>query len=314
MQASEHLGGAMILLCGATGDLGGRIARRLALVHRPFRALVRPGTDADALVGLGAEVVRGDLTDPASLDSALVGVDVVVTTANAIGRLLAGAHDVSIDAVDGQGNLNLVEAAERAGVRRFVFLSMAGLDDELAALAPLGTAKRAAELRLARSTMETVIVRPDKFQEVWLGPATGIDPAAGKALVYGHGRTPERYVAEDDVAALVVALVDEPSPPSVVDFGGSERFTRDEVVAAMGAAFGRTLHARHVPRAALRVGSTVLRRAKPEIASLMGMSLFYDTHEGTWDDEPLTSRGIRPTTTSEAIARLAAQVGHAAAA
>lgn len=294
----------MILLCGATGDLGGRIAAQLAAQHRPFRALVRPGTDASALERLGAEIVRGDLTDPASLRLAVDGVDVVVTTANAIGRMLAGARDVSIDAVDGRGTLNLIEAAEAGGVRRFVFLSMAGMCEELARRAPLATAKLAAERRLESSAMESVIVRPDKFQEVWLSPATGLDPAAGKALVYGRGAIPERYVAEDDVAALVVALVDEPRPPASVEFGGSERLTREQVVAAMGEALGRPLRARHVPRAALRAGSLVLRRAKPDIASLMGMSLYYDTHVGRWDDSPLRSRGIEPRSTRAAIADL----------
>lgn len=294
----------MILLCGATGDLGGRIAAQLAAQHRPFRALVRPGTDASALEQLGAEIVRGDLTDPASLRPAVDGVDVVVTTANAIGRMLAGARDVSIDAVDGRGTLNLIEAAEAGGVRRFVFLSMAGMCEELARRAPLATAKLAAERRLESSAMESVIVRPDKFQEVWLSPATGLDPAAGKALVYGRGAIPERYVAEDDVAALVVALVDEPRPPASVDFGGSERLTREQVVAAMGEAVGRPLHARHVPRPVLRAGALVLHRAKPDIASLMGMSLYYDTHVGRWDDAPLRSRGIEPRSTRAAIAEL----------
>lgn len=299
----------MILLCGATGDLGGRIAAQFASHHEPFRVLVRPRTDADRLVALGAEVVRGDLTDPSSLPAALAGVDVVITTANAIGRLLAGAHDLSIDTVDGRGNQNLIDAADAAGVRRFVLVSMAGLDDELARLAPLGAAKRAAELHLLASGMEPVIVRPDKFQEVWLGAATGLDPEAGTALVYGRGRTPERYVAEDDVAALVVALVHEDRPPSSVDFGGSERLTRDEVVRLMGEAFGRPMRTRHVPRAALRIGSLLLRRAKPEIASLMGMSLFYDEHEGSWDDVPLTSRGIVPRKTTAAISTMARSQG-----
>jgi uncharacterized protein YbjT (DUF2867 family) len=294
----------MILLCGATGDLGGRIARRLSAQDIAYRALVRPGSDAGTLEELGAEVVRGDLTDPASLTAAVDGVDVVITTANAIGRLLAGARDVSIAAVDGRGTQNLIAAAEDAGVRRFVYLSMAGMCEELAHRAPLAAAKLAAERRLASASLEPVVVRPDKFQEVWLSPATGLDPEKGTALVYGRGDVPERYVAEDDVAALVVALALEASPPTAVDLGGSERLTRAQVVDAMGEALGRPLRTRHVPRAALRVGSTVLRSAKPEIASLMGMSLYYDTHVGGWDDSPLTSRGITPTSTRAVIDEL----------
>ena len=105
----------MILVCGATGHLGGRIVQRLVEDGREVRALVRPATDATTLENLGVEIVRGDLRDPASLDAPLAGVDTVVTTANAIGRLLAGPTDLSITAVDRDGNANLVRAAERAG-------------------------------------------------------------------------------------------------------------------------------------------------------------------------------------------------------
>ncbi len=79
-----------IVLCGATGDLGGRIAVRLAERRIPFRALVRPHSDTTALRAAGVELSVGDLTDPPGLDRALAGVRTVVTTANGIGRSLPG--------------------------------------------------------------------------------------------------------------------------------------------------------------------------------------------------------------------------------
>src|SRR5215212_11588801 len=99
---------ADLLLVGGTGQLGGKIAERLARRDIPFRALVRPETDASTLESLGAEVVRGDLTDRPSLPAALSGVRTVITTANAISRILAGAKDLTIDAVDRQGNESLI--------------------------------------------------------------------------------------------------------------------------------------------------------------------------------------------------------------
>src|SRR3712207_505150 len=98
---------AELLLCGATGDLGGRIAVRLAERGIPFRALVRPHSDTAALPSSGVELSVGDLTDPAGLDRALDGVRTVVTTANGMGRNLAGARDVSIGRVDHDGNAAL---------------------------------------------------------------------------------------------------------------------------------------------------------------------------------------------------------------
>lgn len=291
----------MILLCGATGALGGRVAKRLGDAGVPYRALVRPSTSADPLAGSGADVAVGDLTDPTSLTDAMADIDTVITTANAIGRMLSGSKDVSIRTVDGQGNVNLIDAAERAGVDRFVFVSMAGLNEECARLAPLAAAKLEAEKRLAASSMRVVSVRPDKFQEVWLSPATGLDPANRKARIFGKGQMEEALVSTDDVAALVVAVATEPDPPAIVEFGGSERLTREQVADVMDAAYGVTMKRSHVPRAALRIGAGALSRIKPEVASLMGMSLYADTHEIGWGAEPLLSRGIQPRTTTDYI-------------
>jgi NADH dehydrogenase len=294
----------MILLCGGTGDLGGRVAVRLRQHGASVRALVRPAADSSTLEALDIQVVRGDLTDPSSLPPALDGVNTVVTTANSISRLLAGDRTVSIDAVDRDGNAALVQSAERAGVDRFVFLSAAMLE-AAAPLAPFAAAKLATEMLLRASVMHEVLIRPDKFQEVWLSPMTGLNPASGRALVYGRGQAPERYVAEDDVAELTAHLALEPDPPRVVEFGGPEAMTRLEVVAAVERATGRPMRRIHVPRAALALGARLARPIKPEVASLMGMALAADRSVATWDDAPLRERGIDARPVSEAIAAMA---------
>lgn len=291
----------MILVCGATGDLGGRIVQRLVDDDHAVRALVRTQTPAGALEDLGVEIARGDLRDGASLAAALVGVATVVTTANAISRVLDGAKDVSIASVDVAGNRNLVTAAREAGVRRFVFVSAAGVDRGMADLAPIIAAKRNTERLLRESGMEVVLVRPDMFQEVWLAPASGIDPAKGTALVYGKGDTRQRYVAIDDVARLTAHLAVADRPPRIVEFGGPEQLTRNEVVAAFEAATGRPMTVRHVPRLVLKVASRVLARPKPALASLMGMALHNDLHASAWDDAPLRDAGIDPTPASAYI-------------
>src|SRR5215217_1752125 len=131
---------ADLLLVGGTGQLGGKIAERLAARDVPFRALVRPQTDASALEALGAEIVRGDLTDRPSLPAALRGMTTVITTANAITRILGGATDITIDAVDRQGNEALIRAAETAGVQRFVFVAGYHLAPGMVERAPFAAA------------------------------------------------------------------------------------------------------------------------------------------------------------------------------
>jgi uncharacterized protein YbjT (DUF2867 family) len=282
----------MILVCGATGDLGGRIVRRLIDRGQQVRALVRPATDAGHLQGVGVEVVRGDLCDPTSLGPALAGIDTVVTTANA-----------NVAPVDVDGNQHLIRAAESAGVCRFVFVSAAGMGEEMARTGPLMAGKWRAENTLRSTSMRPVLVRPDMFQESWLAPGPLIDPGAGKAMVLGRGQLPHRYVATDDVAALCAHLAVVPDPPEMVEFGGPEALTRTQVVEAFEAATGRRFKVRHVPRVAMSLGRRVLARAKPDMALGMGLSLFFDTHASTWGDAPLRDAGIEPRPATEYIAR-----------
>lgn len=283
----------MILMCGGTGDLGGRILRLLIEDGQDVRALVRPQTDASGLPK-GIEVARGDLRDRSSLDAALVDVDTVVTTANAVSRSMTGEKGLTIAAVDGEGNQNLIRAADQARVRRFVLMSAAGMGRDMARLAPLMAAKQEAEKALWRTSMRVVVVRPDMFQEAWLGPEAGFDLANRKATVRGRGTQPHRFVAMDDVARLTANLAVRSDPPGVMEFGGPEALSVMDVVAAYEAAAGTELKVSHVPRTVLRVLDAVFKRTNPSMATGVGLSLFFDTHAGTWDDRPLREVGVEP--------------------
>jgi uncharacterized protein YbjT (DUF2867 family) len=296
-----------IVLCGATGDLGGRIAVRLAEQGIPFRALVRPHSDTTVLRASGAELSVGDLTDPPGLERALAGARTVVTTANALGRSMAGARDVSIERVDRDGNAALVRAAEAAGVERFVFVSAQGMTDAMVDLVPFFAAKRATERLLQASSMRSVVVRPAAFQETWLGPESGIRPEKRLAVIYGRGRTPLPYVAEDDVAEACVRLATMDDPPGELDLGGPEALTRHEVVDALEHALGVRMRRIVIPRRALAFGARALRRRRPELASVLGIALYRDVAE-EGGAEGLRALGIEPRPASAYIAALARAV------
>lgn len=289
-----------ILLCGGTGDLGRRIAARLAGSGAELRALVRPATSDAGLRDLGFQVVNGDLRDAASLGPAVDGVHTIVSTASSIARTLTGERGLRIRDVDVEGYASLIAAAERAGVERFVYLS-AALPPIAAKLAPYAAAKAATEERLRRSRLRPVMVRPDMFHEVWLTPTTQFDWPNGKLMIFGRGDAKARYVATDDVAALTAHLALALDPPEVVEFGGPEALTRNEAADLFERESGRPMRRRHVPRGALRVGAAMLRRSKPTLASVIGMALAADLLDAAWDDGPLRAIGIHPRSTTEFV-------------
>lgn len=288
----------MLLVCGATGELGGRVARRVAAHDGELRLLLRNDAPASLAGELGADLVRGDLRDPASLERAMRGVTTVVTTVTAMGRALAGER-LDVRAVDGLGSLALVAAAERAGVKRFVFVSYAGLSDRAARCFALAAAKRAVEQRLTDSAMRQVIIRPDAFQELWLSARGGFDWQRGRVIILGRGEARARYVAIDDVARAIAHWATADDPPAIVEFGGPEAVTRHEAVSIFEVVGGHALGTHHVPRVALRAGMRVLRRPRPEIASITGLALFADLEDARWTDAPLRALRIEPRGVSE---------------
>lgn len=114
-----------ILMVGATGNLGYRVAQELVQRGKHVRALVRPGSDATQLEQHGIEIARGDMTQPETLPPGMGGVQALVTTAIGYSERKPGD---SLETVDDVGNRNLIDAAKAAGLERFVFTSVLTAD------------------------------------------------------------------------------------------------------------------------------------------------------------------------------------------
>jgi nucleoside-diphosphate-sugar epimerase len=119
-----------VLVTGAAGYTGGRLAAALAAGGTPVRALVLPGSDTAALEANRAEIVFGDLTRPETLDAAVRGVETVYHIA-AVYREENVPRSLFWD-VNVTGTKNLLEASERAGVGRFVHCSTVGVQGDIA--------------------------------------------------------------------------------------------------------------------------------------------------------------------------------------
>jgi dihydroflavonol-4-reductase len=107
------------VVTGASGHLGANVVRALVATGEPVRAVdIRPG---DALAGIDAEFVRGDVLDPATLKDAFAGAEFVIHLAAKIS--IAGDPDGSVRRVNVDGVRHVAEAALDAGVRRMVHCS-----------------------------------------------------------------------------------------------------------------------------------------------------------------------------------------------
>ena len=271
-------GAAMILVAGGTGMLGRSLIPLLAGHGEPIRVLTRGGRPSPQLALPGIETAIGDVRDPETLRRAMVGVRTVISAINGFG----GDGALGVKAIDRDGNVNLIDAAEAAGVEHFVLVSI----QQAAADHPieLFRMKAAAEQRLRASRMAWTMVRPTAYQETWLEIVGRPLVTTGSTRVFGRGQNPINFVSAGDVARIVdVAVTDPALRGQSVDVQGPENLTFDEFVETVRATTGATGTVNHVPLPMLRLMSLILRPIKPVLAGQMAAAVVMDTRDMTAD-------------------------------
>jgi len=238
----------MILVIGATGSVGHEVCRRLAQRGERVRALVRETSAPDRVQSLrscGVEISVGDLKDFASIKNLFADVEAVISTASST---LSRQPGDSIESVDAAGQLNLVNTAKAADVKRFVFVSFRQAPD---LSSPLGDAKR--EIEHAIANLNFTVIKASWFMEVWLSPALGFDYAHRTARIYGAGTNPISWVSFQDVAEMcAVALRHPAAMRQTIEFGGPEALSPLEVVKRFEQIGGKSFTLEHIPEQTLR--------------------------------------------------------------
>lgn len=285
----------MILLVGATGLVGGMIARGLLAEGRDVRVLVRPGSPYQPLVEAGAAPVVGDLKDPASLVPACAGVETVITTATAGSR---GGADTA-QTVDLEGNRHLIDAARAAGVRQLVFISATAADE--GSPAPLLRAKAVVEAYLRDSGLPYTILASDTIMDLLLPLVVGGPARAGRPVtLVGEGQRRHSFVAARDLAAFAVAAVGHPAALNRrVAVGGPAAVSLRDVVAAYERALGHPIPVRTIAPGELLPDLPPV----PGLAEVVsGMAAVLETFDSPLDvAETARAFGVRLTPLDEVV-------------
>jgi uncharacterized protein YbjT (DUF2867 family) len=280
----------VILLTGATGNVGSALLRRLTAAGQDVRCLVRdPNRLGDQRVRV--QIALGDLADPGSFRNALRGVDTVVHLAASVRDQKRG----SIEELNGVATLRLVRAAERLRVRRFVFFSAMGAT--LHSRTRFIRAKALASDAVRESDLETTVFAPsivyspgDPFLTLlerlsWL-PALPF-PGSGEARC-------QPMWAEDAAACVMASLNGGAS--GELELAGPQEMSYDQLVKEVVRSRGRRRRILHLPLPLARASLSAVERLAGESAfatreevELLEVDLL--TTRGTADAEAL---GVTP--------------------
>jgi uncharacterized protein YbjT (DUF2867 family) len=316
----------VILVVGATGQLGSLVVRRLRAEGKPVRAMVRDPATATDLAATGAELAVADLARPETLDAALDGVDAVVATANAV----APIRRADSAAVVETGYVELIGRAERSGVRRFVFVSVpeTPLDERV----PVAATKRRIERLLDGSGLSWLSLRMPPFTEVWLALVGSELPLRGEERnTLGRayptlrrfrrvtGRTVERhgvmvvpgpasarqaFLSVHDAATALALAVRPGAGEGPVDLGGPEVLSWTEVAGIYERVLGRRVRVVSQPAGLFAVLQRVFTPGAPSLAGVMGLNRLIATSETDWDTSDTAARlGLARLRTVEEILR-----------
>ena len=282
----------MILLTGATGNLGSALLARLVADRQRVRCLVREPRD------LGPERVRvqialGDLADPASFRNALRGVKTVV-------HLAASIRDqprASIEELNAVATLRLLRASERTGVERFVFFSALGAS--LHERARFFQAKALAEQAVAESEIPSVVFAPSIVyspRDPWIRLLERMS-LLPVMPISGSGQARYQPIWTEDAAACVMSvLAGNGGDRARYELAGPDTLSYDDMARVTLRALRRQRRLLHVPLPIVRQGLRAVQAvagdqtfAVWEEAELMEIPM--TTPRGTADAEAL---GVSP--------------------
>ncbi len=226
-----------VVLAGAFGKLGSDI----------LRALVRDGHEVLAIdmivceladVPGGYEAKQVDVTKPEQLAGICDGADAVITT---VGLTRTSAEVTNYD-VDYQGNLNLLNEAKRAGVKKFAYVSV--LKADKAPKVPMLHAKYLLEQKLKKSGIPYVIFRPTGY---FYDIAKVFRPMIekGEVTLLGNKPVSANVIDTTDLADFILLHLDDRN--ETYDIGGTETYTYEEIARMFFAAAGKEPVIKHAP-------------------------------------------------------------------
>ena len=250
-----------ILIIGASGFVGGRLARALLARGDSVRCLTRDPAKVGDLAGAGCEVVPGDISDPDAVRRAVESAEAVYVSIHTLSPQPGGAGSRFME-VEKHGLENVARACRSCGVRRVIYVTSIGISPD----EPSEWLRERwhAEQLLLSSGLDATVIRPGCI--VGVG-GRGFDSVAGGArrrvaFTMGGDRPRMRTIAVDDLVYYLIGVLDDPrTHGKTYDVGNDDVLSFNQLIDATAAILGRRAPWKiQIPRALLGSLAPLLER------------------------------------------------------
>ncbi|MEW5800318.1 MAG: SDR family oxidoreductase [Bacteroidota bacterium] len=259
-----------ILVAGASGNLGQLVVQELKSQQYRTRALSRAHRDTRA-----DETIIADLSHPAALQRCCHGIDIVISCAGASMNIRNIFDRSSFTSVDYHGNMHLLNEARKSGVKKFIYVSVAGSERLLKT--EYCRAHYQFEQALTESGIPYSIIKPTGFF-YFLREIVAM-AKKGRGIVFGDGSATSNPIHEADVARAVVESVHDTAP--VRDIGGPEIFSRRGIVDLAFSVAERKGTIVSVPPALFTALAAPMKVINPRIHALLAFGAAVSVTDGT---------------------------------
>jgi uncharacterized protein YbjT (DUF2867 family) len=257
----------MILITGATGYIGRHLVSRLVAQGERPRCLVRNIKHASSILPAGTlEFVQGDTTSPASLETAVQGVDTIVHAAfiTADHKQSAGNHYQETNV---QGTANLVEAAKKAGVKRILVISGLGTKPDKPGSYMQG--RYLAEKMVKESGLDWTIIQPSVLfgkDAPFIKGLTDLIRTAPVVPLIGGGKVMFQPIYVEDVVTVIIKVLQEPerTKNKTYTIGGPAYYSFTQVIDALLQAMHKKRIKVPTPTPLVGIGAAVMEAVLPK--------------------------------------------------
>ena len=278
-----------VLVAGATGYLGGFVAQEFKARGHFVRALARSPEKLASLRDSLDEIVRGEVTQPETLEHVCDGIDVVFSSVG----ITKQKGKLTFRDVDYKGNVNLLEAAQRAGVEKLIYVSVFR-GPELLHL-DIVKAHEDFVAVLKASGMEYAVIRPTGFFSD-MGEYMKM-ARKGRVYLFGDGSNRINPIHGADLAKVCVDAAK--GSETEIDVGGPEVLTHREIAELALNALGRPVRITSVPLWVMRSVVSLTRmfnRHQGELLAFLTTAMSIDAVAPTTGTDTLEAHFREPVT------------------